>query len=108
MKKQLCDQIMAKLIKEGGKELKKVIYELISKIWEDVITQEWNYGMIFPIPKKMGGGPCMMMCEKYRAVTLLSTSYIILASIVCVKLVPYAEEIIREYQGGLKRKINCS
>jgi hypothetical protein len=47
---------MAKLIKEGGKELKKVIYELISKIWEDVITQEWNYGMIFPIPKKMGGG----------------------------------------------------
>jgi len=34
-----------------------------------------------------------MMCEKYRAVTLLSTSYIILASIVCVKLVPCAEEI---------------
>jgi len=38
-----------KLIKEGGKEPKKVIYELISKIWEDVIPQEWNYGMIFPI-----------------------------------------------------------
>jgi len=47
---------VAKLIKEGGKELKKVIFELILKIWEDVIPQEWNYGMIFPIHKKVGGG----------------------------------------------------
>jgi len=54
--------------------------------------------MIFPIHKKGGGG--VMMCEKYRAVTLLSTSYIILASIICIKFVPYAEEIVREYQGG--------
>jgi hypothetical protein len=37
----------------------------------------------------------MMMCEKYRAVTLLSISYKILTSIICVKFVPYAEEIIR-------------
>ena len=29
------DQIPDELIKEGGKELKKVIYELISKIWEE-------------------------------------------------------------------------
>jgi len=81
------------LIKEGGKELKKVIYELISKIWEvDVVPQEWNYG-IFPIHKGEGGS--MMMCEKYRAVTLLSISYKILTSIICVKFVPYSEEIIR-------------
>jgi hypothetical protein len=50
MEKQLYDQIAAELIKEGGKELKKVIYELISKIWEvDIIPQKWNYGMKFPI-----------------------------------------------------------
>ena len=85
------DQIAAELIKERGKELMKFIYELISNIWEDVIPQDWNYGMILPINKK--GVQGMMMCEKYRAVTLLSTSYIILASIVCVKLVPCAEEI---------------
>jgi hypothetical protein len=41
-----------------------------------------------------------MMREKYRAVTLLNKSYIILASIICVKLVPCVEELIREYQGG--------
>jgi hypothetical protein len=28
------DQIPAELIEEGGKGLKKVIYELISNIWE--------------------------------------------------------------------------
>ena len=38
------DQILAKLIKKGGKELKKVIYELILKIWEEeIIPQEWKY-----------------------------------------------------------------
>ena len=46
------DQIAAELIKERGKELMKFIYELISNIWEDVIPQDWNYGMILPINKK--------------------------------------------------------
>jgi hypothetical protein len=43
----------------------------------------------------------MMMCDNYRAVTMPSTAYKILANIVYVKFVPYAEEIIGEYQGGL-------
>ena len=41
-----------------------------------------------------------MMCDNYRAVTLLCTTYEILANILYVKLVPYSEEIISEYQGG--------
>ena len=95
------NRIAAELIKEGVKELKKVIHELTSKIWEEeVIPQEWNYGIICPIHKKgVGGG--VMMCEKYRAATLLCTTYRILAGIIYVKLVPYAEEIIGEYQGGI-------
>ena len=36
------DQIPAKLIKEGGKELKKVICELSSKIWEKEIISQWT------------------------------------------------------------------
>jgi hypothetical protein len=41
------DQIPAELIKEGGTELKKVIYELVLKIWEEeIIPQEWKYGII--------------------------------------------------------------
>jgi hypothetical protein len=38
------------------------------------------------------------MIDNYRAVT-----YRILANILYVKLVPYAEEIIGEYQGGFRR-----
>jgi hypothetical protein len=30
---------LAKLIKEGGRELKKVIYELIPKIWQEEIPR---------------------------------------------------------------------
>ena len=45
----------------------------------------------------------MVMIDNYRAVTLLCTTYKILANILYVKLVPYAKEIIGEYQGGLRR-----
>ena len=46
------DQILAELIKKGGKEFKKVIYELILQIWEEEIPQEWKYGISFPVHKK--------------------------------------------------------
>ena len=32
-----------------------------------------------------------MMCDNYRAVTLLFTAYKILTNILCVKLLPYTE-----------------
>jgi hypothetical protein len=49
------DQILPKLVKEGGKEVKKlpVIYKLTLNIWEDeFIPQDWKYGVIHPIPNK--------------------------------------------------------
>jgi len=47
------DQILAELIKKGGKELKKVIYELILQIWEEeIIPKEWKCGISFPVNKK--------------------------------------------------------
>jgi hypothetical protein len=44
-----------------------------------------------------------MMQDNYRAVTLLCTTYQILASILYIKSVPCAEEIT-EYQGGFRRR----
>jgi len=43
----------------------------------------------------------IMMCDNYRAIILLFTTYKILTNILYVKLVPHAEEIIGKYQGGL-------
>ena len=40
-----------------------------------------------------------MICGNYRAVTLLYTTYKILANILYVKVVPYADEIIGEHLG---------
>ena len=48
-----------------------------------------------------------MICDNNRAVTLLGTTYKILANILYVKLVPHAQEIIGEYQGGFRKEINC-
>jgi len=62
---------------------------------EEIIQQEWTYDIKCPI-HKIGD---VMMCDNYRAVTPLCTTCNILAYILYVKLVPYAEEII-EYQGG--------
>jgi hypothetical protein len=45
----------------------------------------------------------MMMCDNYRAVISLCKTYKIVANILYVKLVPYAEEIIGEYQEGFQR-----
>ena len=45
----------------------------------------------------------MMLCNNYRVVTLLCTTYKILANILYAKLIPYAENVTGEYQGGLQR-----
>jgi len=90
------DQIPAELIKEGGKELEKVIYEIISKVWAEEIIP---HGIICPIHRRGD----MMMCDNYRGVTSLCKIYKIVENSLHVKLVPYAEEIIGEYQGGFQR-----
>ena len=41
-----------------------------------------------------------MVCGNSKAVRLLLTRYRILENILCVKLAPYAEEILGVYQGG--------
>jgi len=49
----------------------------------------------------------MIICDNYRAVTLLFTTYKILASVLYLKLVPHAEEITGALRRFSKRKINC-
>jgi hypothetical protein len=41
-----------------------------------------------------------MIGDNHTAVTLLFTTYKVLANVLNVKLVHYAEEIIEEYKGG--------
>jgi hypothetical protein len=69
-------------------------------MWEkNIIPHAWKCGIICPIHKKGEE----KMCDICRAVTFLRITYQILANILYVKLVLYAEEIIGEYQGGFGR-----
>jgi hypothetical protein len=92
------DQIPAELIKTGGEEIKKVFHKLISRIWEEeVIPQEWKYGVINPVHKKED----TRSCENYRAMTLLCTAYKILVYVLYLRLIPYIE-ITGAYQRGFR------
>jgi len=42
-------------------------------------------------------------CSSYRGISLLSTTYTILSSILLSRLTPYAEEIIRDHHCGFRR-----
>jgi hypothetical protein len=95
------DTIPAELINERGQERKKSLYELISKIWEEkIIPHAWKNSIICPIHKKEKE----MMCDNCRAVAFICATYQILANILYVKLVLYAEEIIGELQGDFGRE----
>jgi hypothetical protein len=69
-------------------------------MWEEeIIPQEWKYGLIFPMHKKGD----MIMCDNYRAVTLPCATYKILANILFIKLY-HTQEIIGEYHRGCHRR----
>jgi hypothetical protein len=70
-------------LKHGSYMLKKRLYNLICKIWNnEKIPIEWSEGMICPIFKK--GDP--KNCGNYRGITLLNISYKIFAILIYNKL----------------------
>jgi len=73
------DTIVAKLLKEGGKNLMvqlKLIVESICK--QESIPTGWHVSIVCPIHNKGD----TMVCQNYRRISLLNTSYKILSNIV--------------------------
>jgi hypothetical protein len=60
------------------------------------LPEEWKESISAPISKKGNKTDC----SNYTGIPLLSTTYKILSSILLSRLTPYAEEIIRDHQGG--------
>ena len=91
------DQILAELIKEGGRTIRYQIHKLIVSIWnKEELPEEWKESIIVPIYKKGDKTDC----NNYRGISLLPTTYKILSNILLSRLNPYAKEIIEEHQCG--------
>jgi hypothetical protein len=85
------DHISAELIKAGGMTIRSEIHKLIKSIWnKEKLPEQWKESIIVPIYKKGDKTDC----SNYRGISLLSTTYKILSSILLSRLTPHAEEFI--------------
>lgn len=87
------------MIKYGGKKLHNRIHELLIQIWaQEKVPENWSRAVLKPVHKKGD----KTLCDNYRGIALLDTTYKVLASIIKEKLDIYAEKIIGEYQCGFR------
>ena len=94
------DQILAELIKAGGRIIRSEIHKLINSIWsKEELPEDWKEPIIVPIYKKGDKRDC----SNYRGISLLPTTYKILSNILLSKLTPYAAEVIGDHQCGFLR-----
>jgi hypothetical protein len=91
------DQIPAELILAGGETLRSEVHKFITLIWnKEEFPHQCKESIVAPIHKKGDKTDC----SNYLGVSLLSTSYKILSNILLSRLIPYADEIIRDHQCG--------
>jgi hypothetical protein len=94
------DQIPAELIKTGSETLCSEIHRPIYSIWnKEELPQQWKESIIIPIHKKDDKTDC----NNYRGVSILSTAYKILSSILLARLTPYVSEVTGDHQCGFRR-----
>lgn len=99
------DNVPAELLKYGGELLWRCMHELILMIWQtEELPEEWKCGVICPLFKKGD----RLECSNYRGITLLNIAYKVLANVLYKRLVPYAEEILGEYQCGFRQQRSTS
>ncbi|XP_062716068.1 uncharacterized protein LOC134291831 [Aedes albopictus] len=91
------DGIAAELIKMGPEKLATCLHQLVVKIWEtEQLPEEWKEGIICPIHKKGD----KLMCENFRAITVLNAAYKVLSQIIFRRLSPKVNEFVGSYQAG--------
>jgi hypothetical protein len=85
------DQIPAELIQAGDETLRCEIHELVNSVWcKEELPDQWKEAITVPIYKNGDKTDC----SNYHGMSLLSTSYKILSSILLSKLSPYVDKII--------------
>jgi len=94
------DQILAELIKSGGRTICLEIHILITSIWKkEKLPEEWKESIIVPTNKNGDKTDC----NNYGRISLLPTTYKILSNFLLSRLIPHAKEIIGDHQCGFRR-----
>jgi hypothetical protein len=82
------DEIPAEIIQAGGEMFLSAIHKLINSVWnKEELPDQWKESIIIRVHKKGDKTDC----NKYRGISLLSTSYKILSNILLSRLSPYIE-----------------
>jgi hypothetical protein len=93
------DNIPAELIKAECETLYSEIHSLICCVWnKEELPQQWKESIIIPIYEKGDKTDC----NNYRDISILSTAYKILSSILLARLTLYENEIIGDHQCGFR------
>jgi Reverse transcriptase (RNA-dependent DNA polymerase) len=91
--------ITAELLKAGGEKLSTELYELIKRVWKtEQMPKEWSEAILIPLHKKED----ITICENYRGIALLDTSYKVLANCIKNRLEPIVERLLGDYQCGFR------
>jgi len=90
---------LAELIQTGGNTLRSEIQIINSVRNKKKLPQQWKESVVVPIHKKGDKTDC----SNYRGMSLLTTTYKILSSILVSRLTPYVKEIIGDHQRGFRR-----
>jgi hypothetical protein len=84
----------SKLIQSGGEMLLYAIHKLIISVRnKEELPDQWKESIIVPA-RKMGD---KTVCNNYRGISLLSTSYKMLSNILLSRLSPHINEIIGDH-----------
>ena len=84
----------------GGRTIRCAIHKLIISVWnKEELPEEWKGSIIVPIHKKGDKTDC----NNYRGISLLPTTYKFLSSILLLRLIPYAKEVLGDNQCGFRR-----
>lgn len=93
------DGIPAELLKHGGEALYETIHALVLEVWrKEKIPRDWKIGIICPIFKKGD----RTICSNYRGISLLNTTYKVLAHFLRQRLQVFAERGMGNYQAGFR------
>jgi len=94
------DQILAELIKAGGRTICLEIHKLITSIWKkEKLREEWKESITLPIHKKGDKTDC----NNYMGISLLPAIHKILSNILRSRLIAYVKEIIGDHQCDFRR-----